>query len=180
MPELSEDILLKASDGDLEAFDQIYQSTSRFVYNVALRMIRNQEDAEEITQDVFLVVYRKLKEFRFESSFKTWVYRIAVNSALNYVKKNSKTRHDVVYDEQIHDVSDGEGIKIVELENKEQVDWFLEKLNSEQRVCVILRSFEGLSYQQIAETLKININTVRSRLKRAREQMLMIKRKKDD
>ena len=86
MHEISADILKKASSGDISSFEMIYNRTSDFVYNVALRILNNNEDAEEVMQEVFLTVYHKLKYFRFESSIKTWIYRIAVNRAINLAK----------------------------------------------------------------------------------------------
>ena len=82
MRDLPKDILIKASQGNMEAFEEIYGSSSDFVYNVAFRITNSREDAEEITQDVFLKIHRNLKNFQFRSSFKTWVYRITVNTVI--------------------------------------------------------------------------------------------------
>lgn len=179
MQEITQEILTKAAAGDLKAFETIYRETSSFVYNVAFRVINNKEDTEEVVQEVFLTVHHKLKEFRFESSFKTWIYRVTVNHAINMAKKMSKIRDKaMVYDEQIHPVP-----VAAEIENKMErehsegiVGELLNAINPDQRACVVLRNIEGLSYEEIAKTLKININTVRSRLKRAREKMLSLKK----
>ncbi|MBF0522187.1 MAG: RNA polymerase sigma factor [Candidatus Omnitrophica bacterium] len=174
-----EDILKKASEGDLNAFESIYKSTSQFVYNVAFRIVSNREDAEEVTQEVFLNVYHSLKEFRFQSSFKTWVYRIAVNCALNRVKKTSKERSQTVeYDERLNPVATAHAAEAqMEKEhNEKMITWLLQSLNPDQRSCVVLRNMQGLSYQEIADVLKINVNTVRSRLKRAREALMNVKK----
>ena len=96
MKKLSEDILVQASRGDVGSFELIYKAHCGFVYRVALRMTNNIQDAEEITQEVFLTVYRKLKNFRFESSFNTWVYRITVNCTINYLKKMPKERNKML------------------------------------------------------------------------------------
>src|SRR5687768_4491606 len=98
MDHLSKETLLAAGQGDIRAFEELYKATAKFVYNVALRIVNNREDAQEVTQEVFLIVYRKLKDFRFESSFKTWMYRITANTALNSYKKVSRKRQThVVY-----------------------------------------------------------------------------------
>ena len=91
--EISNDLLQQASQGDIQAFEEIYKITSSFVYSMALRTIRNREDAQEITQEVFLKIFKNLKDFKFRSSFKTWVYRITVNTALNFIKKAGHDRN---------------------------------------------------------------------------------------
>jgi RNA polymerase sigma factor (sigma-70 family) len=90
MQELSEDILRAAAGGDMEAFEQVYRTYASFVYNVAYRMVEAKEDAEEVTQEVFLTVHRKLNSFLFRSSLKTWVYRITVNCAINCLNKRNR------------------------------------------------------------------------------------------
>ena len=175
MQEITDEVLRKASQGDLACFRTIYNAAGGFVYNVALRVTSNKEDAEEVLQEVFLTVYHKLKEFRFQSSFKTWVYRIAVNQAINYSRKAAKQRNRTVeYTEEFNAVSvNPEAGLNMEREAREKlVHKLLSDLNPEQRACIVLRNLEGLSYQEIAESLGININTVRSRLKRAREALI--------
>jgi len=180
MENISEDVLVRAGQGESQAFEEVYKASSGFVYNVALRVVNNTEDAREVTQEVFLIIYHKLKSFRFESSFKTWVYRITANYAINYAKKYSRTK-TVPFDEEL-----GLGAAPSEIESemdKEHqgriVDELLSEINPDQRACVVLRNIEGLSYEAIAQALNININTVRSRLKRAREKMLTLKNRKD-
>ena len=179
MRDISNDILRKASQGDLKSFEEIYKATASFVYNVALRIVNNREDAQEVTQEVFLIVYHKLKNFRFESSFKTWIYRITANNALNFARKASKISNKMVeYDDaQVGALIPNEVQMAMDQEyHNNVVEGLLNAINPEQRACVVLRNIEGLSYQQIAESLNININTVRSRLKRARERMLSLKK----
>jgi len=176
MADISEDVLVRAAQGDLQAFEEVYKASSSFVYNVALRVVNNREDAREVTQEVFLIIYNKLKSFRFESSFKTWAYRITANYAINFAKKNSRAK-TVPYEEalgedpsvsRVQEHIDGDHQSLL-------VENLLAEIPPDQRACVVLRNIEGLSYQEIAQTLKININTVRSRLKRAREKLLSLK-----
>jgi len=174
---ISPDIIHKAASGDIQAFAEIYKGASSFVYNVALRTARNREDAQEITQEVFLKVFNSLRDFRFQSSFKTWLYRITVNTTLNVLKKTAyDRRRQFEYHENISAELPGQAeeaeTSLEQREHKVQVDKMLETLNPEYRVCIILREIQGLSYEEIAQTLKTNINTVRSRLKRAREILL--------
>ncbi len=180
---ISDEIIRKASDGDLRSFEAIYKATSGFVYNVALRVVNNPEDAKEVAQEVFLNMYHKLKGFRFESSLKTWVYRITVNSALNSAQKTARTRgRETEYQDVVMagEVTADARTKMDEAHCGEVIEKLLETIDPEQRACVVLRGIEGLSYQEIAETLKININTVRSRLKRAREKLLVSRKKVAD
>jgi RNA polymerase sigma-70 factor (ECF subfamily) len=176
MEEISEDVLVKASQGDLQAFEEVYKASSSFVYNVALRIVNNKEDAQEVTQEVFLIIYNKLKSFRFESSFKTWAYRITANYAINFAKKNSRTK-TVAFDESWDQgASSSEVDKQMDQEHQSiVVEKLLGEITPDQRACVVLRNIEGLSYQEIALALNININTVRSRLKRAREKLVSLK-----
>ncbi|MGE0268037.1 MAG: RNA polymerase sigma factor [Candidatus Omnitrophota bacterium] len=178
MDELSNDILEKAAQGNITAFEQIYKTYSRFVYNVAYRMAGNIEEAEEITQEVFITIHQKLEKFRFESSFKTWIYRITVNSSINYFKKMRKNQNKTVtfedqyeYEQPVHDVYN----QMDKEANSSLIQKLLDQLNPDQKACMVLRNIEGLSYEQIADSLNININTVRTRLKRAREKLLSIK-----
>ena len=178
MQDLSRDILERAAQGDLVAFEQVYKVYSGFVYNVAWRMCRNNETAQDVAQDVFITLYDKMDRFRFESSFKTWVYRITINTSINVLKKSSKMRDkSVAFDDQYDYGQSGDTVhqEIQREEQTELVNKLLGYLNPDQRACMILRSIEGLTYEEIAESLKIPINTVRTRLKRAREKLLQIR-----
>ena len=175
MPDISKELVIKAADGDMEAFEEIYKAACSFVYNVALRVTNNRDDADEVTQDVFVKIFNNLKSFGLRSSFKTWAYRIAVNTAINHCKKRAGyERGKVEYDPAVHDVQvqneASQGFDKEESEKK--IDLLLKMLDPDQRACIVLREIEGLDYRSIADTLNININTVRSRLKRAREKLL--------
>ncbi len=169
------EILELASKGDIGAFEKVYKATSGFVYNVALRVTRNSQDAQEVTQDVFMKIYRNLKNFRFRSSFRTWVYRITVNTAINrYRQSLRENKGKIDYDEVKYNISGApaEATHMQQDDNKTKLENLLRKLNPEQKACIILREIEGLSYKDISVTLNIPVNTVRSRLKRGREALL--------
>ena len=175
MQEISREVIKKAADGDIRSFEIIFREHFSFVSRVVLRVVNDSHEAEEVAQEVFMSVYRYLKNFRFDSSFKTWLYRISINCAVNYAKKkNRKRRQEVAWPENMDAAASvtREG----ESELEQDVFSLLDVLSPEYRTCLILRGVEGLSYQEIADVLKIPINTVRSRLKRARE-ILLAKRR---
>lgn len=159
----------------MEAFREIYRISSGYVYTVALKVTGSREDAEEVTQDVFLSVHKNLGSFQFKSSLKTWIYRITTNKAINAYRKNAKERgKKIPFDDAIavEDVRTGKTGDLDEEHNKKLVDSMLSSLPQDQRACMVLKDIEGLKYEEIAKVLRININTVRSRLKRAREKLI--------
>ncbi len=176
MRKIAKEIIEKAALGNMDAFEEIYKVLSSTVYTIALNITRNRQDAEEVTQDVFVKIFRKLPDFKFESSFGTWAYRIAMNTAINIYKTRARHRQKTVNFDEIGDVIDpgfnaskdalekeGAGSKVAEL---------LGHLSPEHRSCMVLRELEGLDYKEIAEVLRIPLNTVRSRIKRAREALV--------
>ena len=172
MEDISRDIIARASRGDMDAFREIYRKTSVFVYNVAMRIAGNTEDADDITQDVFMKIYKNLRKFNFLSSFKTWIYRVTVNAAISYKKAAEKhINQKVEYDTVLNTVSTEETARnnIDKQDKKAKVSALLGALNPDQRVCIVLREIEGMNYKEIANVLKVNINTVRTRLKRVRQ-----------
>ncbi|MEW5896022.1 MAG: sigma-70 family RNA polymerase sigma factor [Candidatus Omnitrophota bacterium] len=179
MIEIPEDIIRKAAQGDPAAFEAIYRTHGRFVFNVARRIVRTSDDAEEVTQEVFILLHRKLRSFGFHSSLKTWVYRITINTAINMSKKWTKERANTVKYEDWMDspVSSQTHDDIDRDYHEKTVDALLHSLTPDHRACIVLRNIEGLSYQEIAEVMNININTVRSRLKRAREVLMNLRKK---
>lgn len=175
MDSIDAEVINKAAQGDIAAFEQIYKAYAPFVYNVALRMVEAREDAEEITQEVFLIVHRKLSSFMFRSSLKTWVYRITANCSINLLnKRKGEHKGRVEFDTAVAFTAAPEDTRqrMYEQDQEQKMKMLLELLNPDERACVVLRSVEGLSYQEIAQSLNVNLNTVRTRLKRAREKML--------
>lgn len=175
MEDIPRDIIERAVKGEMAAFEQIYRATSGFVYRSALRILNNSADAEDVTQDIFMKIYDNLKNFQFRANFKTWVYRITVNTAINIYRRNLRQisrRGD--YDTAIETAGHSpEIIQAAKITDSEKIiSSLLETLTAEHRAVIVLREIEGLSYEDIAQSLKINLNTVRSRLKRAREALL--------
>ncbi len=177
MQEIERELITKAGEGDRLAFREIYARASGYVYTLAYRVVGTKHDAEEATQDVFLKIHYSLRSFKFESSFKTWLYRIAVNTAINHAKKRSRvTTREVeeVFEDPatVTPPEAAQGLEAAETEQKLKA--LLDQLNPDQRACIVAREIEGLDYQEIARSLGVNLNTVRSRLKRAREALMAL------
>ena len=183
MKNISESIIHKAAQGDMEAFEEIYKDLSGFIYAVSYRVVHNYGDAQEITQDVFIKVYDNLAKFKIGSSFVSWVYRIAINTAINYYNKKKKRNKREGGDFELAILTYGRNAEADKnMENQDsqvKVACLLNKLNPDQRLCMILREIEGLSYEEIAKVLEIKINTVRTRLKRGRGLLLKFIKKED-
>ena len=181
MREIAKSTIEMAACGDMTAFEEIYKQFSSTVYTIALGITRNRQDAEEAAQDVFVKVFRGLNNFRFGSSFNTWLYRITVNTAINLYRK--RARHgagSLQYDEGKDTRTVMPGIQRQETERqdvKARVAALLDNISPEHRSCIVLREIEGLNYKEMAGALSIPLNTVRSRLKRAREALIAYCRK---
>jgi RNA polymerase sigma-70 factor, ECF subfamily len=177
MLNIPDETVRMAAGGDIGAFEEVYKASSGYVFSVAYRVTGNRQDAEEVTQDVFVKVYRKLGSFAFKSAFSTWIYRIAMNTAINLYRKRSKERgKNLSFDDAIGtETSSCEGDAGKDMERKDNeklVMSMLDSLTEGQKACVILRDIEGLKYEEVADALGINLNTVRSRLSRAREKLV--------
>ena len=180
MQNIEKELIEKAASGDMAAFREIYEKTASYVYRVAYRITNAKEDAPEVTQDVFLKIYRNLKLFKFQASFKTWIYKITTNTSINLCKKRNKEtgkRND--FDETSRTVGSFQEPKdfLKEREDRGKLETLLSNLNKDQRACIVLREIEELNYREIAQVLRTNINTVRSRLKRAREILFALAKK---
>lgn len=154
-------------DGDESAFALLVQRHKEKVRNIIYLTMNSSNAVDDIAQDVFLTVYRNLNSFRFESQFTTWLYRITVNKCKDYMRK-IKIRNIFTpikeAEEQIGDTMASENSDIVVLVHKA-----IARLPEKLRVPLLLKDIEGMSYQEIAETVQCEIGTVKSRIFRARE-----------
>jgi len=190
VPERFEDVRLArdAAAGDGSAFDRIVRRHGRRVLGLGLRLLGNREDAEDLAQDVFVRVLRALPSFRGESSLATWITRVTVNAARNRQRdERRRARHRTAsLDEPVRPSGDGPVTTRADLlddpapgperralaaESGRRVEEALARLAPEFREALVLREVEGLSYQEIAEVLAIEIGTVKSRIARARARL---------
>ncbi|MFO0915894.1 MAG: sigma-70 family RNA polymerase sigma factor [Pirellulales bacterium] len=153
--------------GDQGAFRQIYDECHPGVFRLAVRMVGSDE-APDVLQQVFLQVFRSIDKFHAQSSFRTWLYRLAVNESLQYLRKNRRWRsHAELQWEPPAEIQDDQG----ETDRKEYLETALARIEPDLRAIFVLREVEKLSYPDIAEALQIPEGTVGSRLNRARRQL---------
>jgi RNA polymerase sigma-70 factor, ECF subfamily len=164
-------------------FEALYERYSPMVFGLALRILGDREEALDVSQEVFLTIYRKMHTFRGESSLKTWIYCIAANKAANRCRwwNRIRRRGSVSLDEELEKGANrelicnfGSPIKSPETllllkEEHARLEKLLLELPLQQRIAVIMRDIEGLSYEEIAESLQASLGTIKSRIARGRE-----------
>ncbi len=176
--ELDQDLVLRVQQGDKDAFDVLVSKYQHRVTQLVGRFVRDQTEAQDVAQEAFIKAYRALPNFRGDSAFFTWLYRIAINTAKNYLVARSRRPSDIQSD--IQEAEHYEGAQnLREYDTPEQlaigdevVDVIysaIDGLPDELQVAITLREFEGLSYSEIAKTMQCPVGTVRSRIFRARE-----------
>jgi RNA polymerase sigma factor (sigma-70 family) len=165
---------------ELPSFQEIYDSYKNKVFNTVISYLQNQEDAEEITQDVFVEIHRSIRTFAGKSSLSTWIYRIAINKSLDFIKSKNRKKRFAFFTELFdnsgdvkHEQPDFYHPGIV-LENKEKAAILfkaIDKLPENQKNAFILAKTEGLSYQEISGVMQTSISSVESLLVRARQNL---------
>ncbi|MDO4974555.1 MAG: sigma-70 family RNA polymerase sigma factor [Eubacteriales bacterium] len=173
-------LIRRVQAGETEAFEGLVRAHEKTVYNLALRMTGDAQDAEDMAQEAFLKAYRSLGDFRGESKFSVWLYRIVSNVCLDHLRRQSRrpsvslTAEDEEGEEQQWDVPDERLSPERLLEQKltrEAVQKGLRELPEEQRQILLLREIKGLSYEEIGEILSLEPGTVKSRIFRARKRL---------
>jgi RNA polymerase sigma-70 factor, ECF subfamily len=151
--------------GERDAFETLFQAYRNRVFSIALRYSGNRAAALDIAQDVFVKLLSSIDDFRGDAGFESWLYRLVVNRCLDYHRRGRRLRNFV---EKIFAPQPQSALQeILKSEMESQVQRGIEKLVPEQRIVVVLRYTEGLSYEQIAEILGCSMGTVASRLNRA-------------
>jgi RNA polymerase sigma-70 factor, ECF subfamily len=164
-------------------FDELFERYSSMVFGLVCHILGDREEALDVSQEVFLTIFRKMDSFRGESSLKTWIYCIAVNRAANRFRwwNRLRRRGTVSLEEHLancpdrelfynlkSDIQSPEDALLVQEEHAE-IERLLLQLPLQQRIAVIMRDIEGLSYEEIAASMQISIGTVKSRIARGRE-----------
>jgi len=174
-------LVQKCKQGDVEAFEVILKIYEKKIYNFAYRMLGDKEDAMDTTQEVFIKVYKSINTFKGNSSFSTWLFKIAKNVCIDYLRKNGKARICSL-DKTIK--IDGEEIKketpdtsnlpeeiIKRKELQRVVHKAIARLPEKYKAAIILRDLQNFSYKEIAEILNCSIGTVKSRIGRGRKEL---------
>lgn len=179
MPEnQSEQYLIKkAQEGDEKSFEALISGCHKKAYNIAFRYLRNEQDALDAIQESYIKIFRSLINFKGESKFDTWVYRIVVNTCNDILRKNSKLKNtDSIYQtkdekETVLEIPDLTQAPENIVDRQEEANILLEclkKLNQNQKEIIILRDIQGFTYEEISDILQCTTGTVKSRLSRSR------------
>ncbi|MDX1482346.1 MAG: RNA polymerase sigma factor RpoE [Woeseiaceae bacterium] len=171
-------LVRRVQKGDKGAFDVLVLKYQHKIVNLVMRYVRDPDQAMDIAQEAFLKAYRALPRFRGDSAFYTWLYRIAVNTAKNHLAAQRRRPMDVELDLQdseqydlhakLKDTDTPEGVTLSR-ELNETVQRAIEGLPDDLRTAIILREIDGMSYEEIAQTMECPVGTVRSRIFRARD-----------
>ena len=177
--EIDRQLVERAQRGDKRAFELLVEKYQRKLARLLSRFIRDPAEVEDVTQEAFIKAYRALPAFRGDSAFYTWLYRIGINTAKNYLMamgRRAPTSTEVEAEEaegfeegeQLRDINTPESV-LLSNEIAETVNSTIEQLPEELRTAIQLREIEGMSYEDIAQVMNCPIGTVRSRIFRARE-----------
>jgi len=174
-------LVQRARQGDLTAYDELVQRYQERIYATVYHMTSNHEDANDLAQESFIKAFQALKSFKGGSSFYTWLYRIAVNKTINFLKQRKNRIHLSLNDLDFNAEHDPDLVAFVSdktprreanlSELQEKLNTALMKLSEPHRLVVVLHDVQGLSHEEIAKVMDCNIGTVRSRLFYARQQL---------
>ena len=174
-------LVARAREGDLAAYDDLVRRYQERIYATVYHMTSNHEDANDLAQEAFIKAFQALKSFKGGSSFYTWVYRIAVNKTINFLKQRKNRTQMSLDDIDFHAEHDPDLVALISdktprrdlnlTELQEKLNVAMQKLSEPHRLVVTLHDIQGLSHEEIAKIMGCNIGTVRSRLFYARQQL---------
>ncbi len=186
MQNISSDVIRRAATGDERAFAELVNAYQTLVYNTALSILRDRENALDVSQEVFLKVYRFLPSFHFESAFSTWLYRLTRNAALDHLRKNKKRIASSTEElaEQGFLPAEAEETtdpftEMLREERRQMLYDAIEELPEHHREIIRMACFSGMAYDAIAEVLGIELGTVKSRLFRAKQELRKLLEKRN-
>jgi RNA polymerase sigma factor (sigma-70 family) len=172
-------LLEELKQGDEAAFRKIVETFKDMVYNTALGIVQNEQDAEDVAQEVFVQVYQSIHTFKGESKFSTWLYRITITKSLDHERKKKRKKRSAIvkslfgYNEEMIDPPDfyHPGIALDDKERAAELFKAIAKLPENQRIAFTLNKLEGLSYQEISEVMGSSISSIESLLHRAKNNL---------
>ena len=165
-------LLAEAKQGDINAFSALLEPYQKKIYNLAVRMLRNEQDAQDAGQEALLKMFRSLHTFKGDAAFSTWVYAITKNTCLDILRKQKRKKEESIenvmymYEAKVAEMPEHMAIQ---KENLANIASLIQRLPDAQREVVILREIDGYAYEEIGQILEISLGTVKSRLARARE-----------
>jgi RNA polymerase sigma-70 factor (ECF subfamily) len=169
------DLVRLCQEGDVAAFEQLFHKHQEKVYGIAYRMMNNQDDAMDLSQEIFLKAYQKIGKFKFTSAFSTWLYRLAVNSCIDELRKRKRSVDPVPLEVAVQQSDESTPENDAILRDDERQIWkAINSLKEKERAIIILRDIEGLSYKEIAEVFKCSLGRVKSRIHEARQKLKAI------
>lgn len=181
MEGIEKELIKEAKLGNMGAFESLIIRYESKVYNIAYKMFNNEEDAKDVSQEIFIKLYRNLIKFNEQSKFSTWLYRVAVNTCLDEIRKRKKDKENLT--SNVYETEDGEiereipstynmpEAELIKNDRIEKLRYALTLIKEDHRSVIVLKDLEGYSYNEIADTLNITIGTVKSRISRARESL---------
>ncbi|MGB1308224.1 MAG: RNA polymerase sigma factor [Oceanihabitans sp.] len=170
-------IINQILEGDTKAFAVLVDRYKNLVFTLALQMVKNREEAEEVSQDTFIKVFKKLEKFKGESKFSTWIYKIAYNTCLDRIKSNKRKQNTVAineFTEQEVKTLDNALSKLEAQERKQAIQNCLQLLPADDCALLTLYYFEELSLDEIAKVIGIKANNVKVKLFRSRKKLTTI------
>jgi RNA polymerase sigma-70 factor (ECF subfamily) len=180
-PETEQVLVMRAKGGDLRAYDELVRRYQERVYATIYNMTSNHEDANDLAQETFVKAFHALKSFKGDSSFFTWLYRIAVNKTINFLKQRKNRQPLSLNDLELNAEHDPDLVALVSdktprrdlhlRELQEKLNTAMMKLSEVHRMVVTLHDVQGLSHDEIGRIMDCNTGTVRSRLFYARQQL---------
>ena len=175
------ELLRRAKSGELTAYDDLVRRYQERVYATIYHMTSNHEDANDLAQETFIKAYQALKSFKGDSSFFTWLYRIAVNKTINHLKQRKRRNYISLNDLDLNAEHDPDIVALISektprreaglAELQEKLNAAMQKLSEVHRMVVTLHDVQGLSHDEISQMMGCNVGTVRSRLFYARQQL---------
>ncbi len=181
--ENEKNLILQSISGDVQSFETLIKGYQKMAFNVAYRIMGNEEDAKDMTQDALIKVYKNLKGFRMDSSFSTWLYRIVMNTCKDELRKR---KMKLVSIDQPIETNDGQmqmdledhGLKpdeiVTQRETQKEVHEALQQVSEINRIVVVLRDIKGFSYSEISDIIDVPVGTIKSRINRGRQELKKI------
>jgi RNA polymerase sigma-70 factor (ECF subfamily) len=172
------ELVIRASEGDIGAFTKLVRDNSSLVYRVAIRMLGS-ENAQDVSQEVWVRVWRNIRGFRADSAFSTWLYRITVNTCLSALWKEARREEREYSGDEMPYLPEPPGVDAdpeaaaLSAERREEIQNALQHVRAEHRAALVLRHMEGLSYAEIAEVLEVPDGTAKGWVSRGRAALLI-------